>query len=92
MKIQQLMTEFWIWLNVTLMSLFLLPGIIYLVGGRLFGSYRGGLAGFYSDQLRGLTEGQVTAWIITMTPSASLLLIRLLFIKQKENSKSRQTT
>jgi hypothetical protein len=80
MKALSLKKELWIALNTTLFSLLFLPGVIYLVGSRLFSSYQTGLAGFYSDYLQGLALGYLTAWIVALTPAVTVFLIRALLM------------
>jgi hypothetical protein len=68
--------ELWIALIVTLFSLLLLPGLIFLVGSRLFGVYKSGLAGLYSANLQGLLKLQWAPWLLTLAPSACVWLVR----------------
>lgn len=76
MKTFSLRNEIWIASCVILLSLLLLPVLIYLVGSRLFTAYPSGLAGFYATNLQGILHFQVTSWVLLLAPSCCVLLIR----------------
>lgn len=63
------------------LTMLLLPGLIYVVGGRLFGTYggAGGAFDFYQTTLSDLMVPRLTAWIIVLGPTVVLLSLRLIF-------------
>jgi hypothetical protein len=67
-----------IWLAV---GLFVLPALIFAVGGALLGPYgdNGGLGRFYGDFFGDLAEPSVRAWTIALGPLALISLLRLVF-------------
>lgn len=73
--------ELMIFCIVTIVSIAVLPGLIYVVGGRLFGAYSAteGMIGMYRATLADLAVPTWAAWIITLCPALCILLLRLLF-------------
>lgn len=63
-------------------GLFLLPALVFLVGGALLGPYgeNAGLSKFYVDFYGDLAEGSGRAWAIALGPVALLYLLRAVFI------------
>lgn len=76
MKAFSIRNELWIASCVILLSMLLLPVMIYLVGSRLFTAYPSGLAGFYTSNLQGILHFQVTSWVLLLAPACGVLLIR----------------
>jgi|SRR5688572_33280208 len=62
-------------------GLFLLPALIFTVGGTLLGPYGddGGLGRFYGDFFADLAEPSVRAWTIALGPLVLISLLRLVF-------------
>ena len=73
-----LLKELLIALCVSFISLLALPALIYLVGGRLFGVYEGGLAKFYANTFANLALPMTSAWALVATPGISCLLLRIM--------------
>ena len=73
-----------IWsLGSLLAGLLLVPAMVYLVGSRMFGAYKGsgaiaGLSGFYSDYARDLGSLHLTAWTLALGPIVLVYAIRLI--------------
>ncbi len=67
-----------IWLAV---GLFVLPAIIFAVGGSLLGPYgdNGGLGRLYGDFFGDLAEPSARAWTIALGPLVLISLLRLVF-------------
>jgi hypothetical protein len=63
-------------------GLFVLPALIFLVGGALMGPYgeNKGLGSFYGDFLRDLVEPAGRAWALALGPLVLLTAIRAVFI------------
>jgi hypothetical protein len=76
MKTFSIRSELWLAFIVILLSVLLLPALIYLVGAPLFGVYKAGLAGMYAAQLQGLVQPQVAPWIVALAPACGLWLLR----------------
>jgi len=53
-----------------------LPGIIFLVGGKLFSAYQGGLGQFYVNLFNDLLTLGRPAWALTLLPAMCVLLLR----------------
>jgi hypothetical protein len=66
-------------LVAVLSSLLLLPGMVYLVGSRLFGTYPNGLPGLYAAQLEGLLRLEWPAWTLAAVPALALLVCRAIW-------------
>ncbi|MGD9842201.1 MAG: hypothetical protein AB7F79_07005 [Steroidobacteraceae bacterium] len=77
MKTFSLRTELLLVVVVGLLSLLLLPALIYLVGTKLFGPHASGFAGMYTSTLQGLQQLQPSAWVLALAPPSAVLLIRL---------------
>lgn len=62
-------------------GLFLMPAMIFSVGGALLGPYGddGGLGRFYGDFFGDLAEPSVRAWAIALGPLVLISLLRLVF-------------
>lgn len=69
-------------------SVALLPGLIYVVGGRLFGAYgaAAGMVGMYRAMLTDLVVPTLAAWIIALCPALCVVLLRLLFGLTRDHS------
>jgi hypothetical protein len=67
------------WLAV---GLFVLPALIFAVGGSLLGPYgdNGGLGRFYGDFFGDLGEPSGRAWAIALGPLALISILRLIFV------------
>lgn len=63
-------------------GLFLLPALVFWVGGVLLGPYgeNAGLSKFYVDFYGDLAEGSGRAWTVALGPVVLLYLLRALFI------------
>jgi hypothetical protein len=68
-----------IWL---LVGLFVLPALIFAVGGSLLGPYgdNGGLGRFYGDFFGDLAEPSVRAWSLALGPLVLITILRLIFV------------
>ena len=66
---------------VVVASVAVLPGLIYAVGGKLFGAYgtAGGASSIYQAMLTDLATPTLAAWTIALCPALCVLLLRLLF-------------
>jgi hypothetical protein len=68
-------------------GLFVLPGLIYVVGTLLLGPYGGAADGsahvgsFYGDVFRGLATPSISAWSIALGPLVIVVLLRLILIR-----------
>ncbi len=60
-------------------SALLLPGLIYVVGSKLFGSYgqAGGMSSMYLATLQDLSVPRLAAWTLVLAPALCLCLLRL---------------
>ncbi|MGE0113891.1 MAG: hypothetical protein AB7T07_03240 [Steroidobacteraceae bacterium] len=78
----------------TALSALLLPGLIYVIGGRLFGAYgsTGGVLSLYRTTLTDVVVPKLTAWIIVFGPALSLLLLRLSFHLTRQTPESASQT
>lgn len=67
--------------SVIIASIVVLPGLIYLVGGRLFGAYgiAGGVFSMYRATLNDLATPTWASWVIALSPALCVVLLRLLF-------------
>jgi hypothetical protein len=63
-------------------GLFLLPALIYWVGGALLGAYgeKAGLSTFYVDFYGDLADGAGRAWLLALGPLVLVYLLRAIFI------------
>jgi hypothetical protein len=77
MKAYSIRTEALLLIVISLLSLLLLPALIYGVGTQLFGPYRTGFAGMYAASFKGLLQLHPSAWIMVLAPAVAVLLIRL---------------
>jgi uncharacterized membrane protein len=77
---------------VIVVSVAVLPGLIYVVGGKLFGAYgtTGGMSSMYQAMLTDLATPTLAAWTIALCPALCILLLRLLFAMSQ--SPSAETT
>jgi len=68
-----------LWVVIALaVGLLLLPPLIGLVGGRVFGGYAGGDTRDLVDHFfRGLGQGQQAFWIVALGPYCLILALRL---------------
>ena len=57
-------------------SLAILPGVIHVVGVKLFGPYQGGMREFYLNTLKDLLTPAWPAWVLALGPALCLLLVR----------------
>jgi hypothetical protein len=66
---------------VIVATVVVLPGLIYVVGSKLFGAYgiKGGMASLYQATLTDLATPTLSAWAIVLCPAACVVLLRLLF-------------
>jgi hypothetical protein len=61
-------------------SIAVLPGLIYLVGERLFGAYGSdGMAGLYRATLTDLMVPRIAAWTLLFAPTLCVILLRVVF-------------
>lgn len=71
-----------IWAISSLLGgLILLPALVYLVGTRLFGAYKGsgtGIGAFYADFSHDLAKGELSAWALVVGPLIMIAVLRLL--------------
>lgn len=59
-------------------GLFILPGLIYIVGNALFGEYGGsGFTAFYGNFHSSLRDGETAVWFLVLTPYLVWQLVRL---------------
>lgn len=75
-------------LAAVLGSLAILPGVIYLVGLKLFGTYSGGVHQLYLDTFASLAAPTWPAWILTLGPALGLLALRWIWRRQPGNGPS----
>lgn len=63
------------------LSVLLLPGLIYAVGGHLFGPYgtAGGMGGLYRATLMDLWVPRLAAWALVLAPAICIALLRVIF-------------
>jgi hypothetical protein len=54
-----------------------LPALVYLVGRQVVGEYAEGLGGLYAAIGDGLIAGTPVAWILILSPYATIQLVRL---------------
>ena len=70
-----------IWLLGSLLGgLLVLPAMIYAVGTRMFGAYKGsgtGIGAFYSDFAHDLATAHLTSWTLVVGPLILMYLLRL---------------
>lgn len=67
-------------LAVVALSVLLLPGMIYLVGSRIFGPYSSDrIADIYVATLGDLMVPRMAAWLLLLTPMVCVVLLRMLF-------------
>ena len=62
-------------------SVILLPGLIFVVGSRIFGAYgsTGGIVSMYQATLKDFLELRLATWIIVLGPAICVALLRLTF-------------
>ena len=67
-------------------GLFVLPGLIYVVGGALLGPYgeNRGPGSLYADFFRDLAEPSGRAWALALGPVVLLTAVRAVFIGVRE--------
>ncbi len=67
--------------SVIIASIAVLPGLIYVVGGRLFGAYgiAGGALSMYRATLSDLATPTWASWAIALSPALCVALLRLVF-------------
>ncbi len=67
--------------SVIIASIVVLPGLIYVMGGRLFGAYglTGGVLSMYRATLSDLATPTWASWAIALSPALCIALLRLLF-------------
>lgn len=70
-----------------------LPGLIYIFGGRLFGAYgtAGGIGNIYQAVFADLAGLKVAAWIIVFAPALCLSLLRWIFRLTQTGTTTRST-
>ncbi|GFE82562.1 hypothetical protein GCM10011487_45620 [Steroidobacter agaridevorans] len=73
-------------------GLFLLPALIFWVGGALMGPYgeNAGLSTFYVDFFGDLADGSGRAWSIALGPVLLIYLLRAVFIGVKADEVERE--
>lgn len=71
---------------------FVLPALIYGVGGTLFGPYgeNKGMGAFYADFFRDLAEPSGRPWIIGLGPLVLLVLLRVIFLGARPGQDAQQ--
>jgi len=71
-----------IWLLGSLLGgLLILPAMIYVVGTRMFGVYKGsgvGIGAFYSDFAHDLATSNLSSWTLALGPLLMIYLVRLI--------------
>lgn len=74
-------------------GLFLLPALIFWVGGALMGPYgeNAGLSTFYIDFFGDLADGSGRAWGIALGPLLLIYLLRAIFIGVKPDQLERES-
>ncbi len=55
----------------------IMPGIIYLIGGQVFGDFDGGYRQFFGQLTRRLVDGNGIAWFLVLSPWLGILSIRI---------------
>jgi hypothetical protein len=80
---------------VIAISAAVLPGLIFIVGGKLFGAYAGGMSSMYQATFTDLATPTLAAWTIVLCPAVCVALLRLLFglsqdVKAPARSRSRR--
>jgi hypothetical protein len=62
-----------------LFGLLLLPLLVYVVGGLVFGPYAGdGVGQFYGGLFAGLGDGDWAAWLLVVAPFLGISFLRIL--------------
>jgi hypothetical protein len=71
-----------IWLLGSILGgLLVLPAMIYVVGTRMFGAYKGsgtGIGAFYSDFAHDLSMSNLPSWTLALGPLLMIYLLRLI--------------
>lgn len=71
-------------------GLFVLPALVFWVGGALLGPYGAdkplGLGAFYGDFYGGLASGVMRTWALALGPLVVISLIRLLFLRRRDEA------
>jgi hypothetical protein len=71
-----------IWAISSLLGgLMVLPALVYLVGTRMFGAYKGsgsGIGAFYADFSHDLAKGELSAWVLAVGPLVLIAILRIL--------------
>jgi hypothetical protein len=85
--------EFIIITVVIMLSMLLLPGLIYVVGGRLFGAYgtAGGVGQIYLATLGDLVAPRLAAWTLLLGPALCVALLRAIFRLTASNTADNTT-
>lgn len=67
-----------LFLGLLFFGLVLLPVVIYLVGGEVFGSYGGyGFGGFFGAISSKIRNGEAVAWFLVLSPYLGWQMVRL---------------
>lgn len=83
-RIKSWLVQELIWLLGTLFTgLLILPAMVYVVGVRLFGAYKGsgpaaGITAFYGDFAQDLVTAHLSSWTVALGPLVLTYLLRLI--------------
>lgn len=68
----------------------IMPGLIYLVGGQIFGEFDGGYRQFFGQLARRLVDGNLVAWFLVLSPWFGIVTIRLTLLAFRATARTGQ--
>ncbi|MDJ0760759.1 MAG: hypothetical protein QNJ19_15290 [Woeseiaceae bacterium] len=81
-----LVNELLLFAGLLFFGFIIMPGLIYLVGGQVFGDFDGGYLQFFGQLTRRLVDGNLVAWFLVLSPWLGIQTIRLTLLALRATS------
>ena len=72
-----LVNELLLFAGLLFFGFIIMPFLIYLIGGQVFGDFDGGYGQFFGQLARRLVNGNLVAWFLVLSPWLGILSIRI---------------
>ena len=70
----------------------IMPGLIYLVGGQVFGEFEGGYGQFFGQLARRIVSGNLIAWFLILSPWLGIQVLRATWFAMRATGDRRAAT
>ncbi len=82
-----LVNELLLFAGLLLFGFIIMPGLIYLIGGIVFGEFDGGYLQFFGQLTRRLVNLNPVAWFLVLSPWLGILTVRITWLALRATSR-----